>query len=120
MENETANQPSTIQMTNRSRRDVQRIRDLGTQLLESNYTQDSVTFNSNIKRVIVLVIGLLVCPAVFALFVEGQVVAVKISENTGLPQAVVLKVHGKCEYSEDGLTFASLKPYRVLSQGAIV
>lgn len=36
------------------------------------------------------------------------------------PEAVVLSVHRKCDYSEDGKTFTNLKAGHVFNQGAIV
>ncbi|MBI5386960.1 MAG: hypothetical protein HZA90_19990 [Verrucomicrobia bacterium] len=41
-------------------------------------------------------------------------------ETSDLPQAVVLSVNGKCNYSEDGKMFAPLKAKQVLKQGAVV
>jgi hypothetical protein len=40
-----------------------------------------------------------------------------ISEDSTEPQAIVLTVTGKCEYSEDGNTFSELKDEQVLKQG---
>ena len=120
MEDITANHPSTRRTGNISQNDEESVRDPGSVLVCSIATQDPCIPNSNIKGVIVLVMGLLLSPVFCAFVAEGQSAAVKVTENSGLPQAVVLRVRGKCDYSEDGLTFATLKPYRVLSQGAIV
>src|SRR5688572_7183584 len=48
-----------------------------------------------------------------------------ITEPSGdipdVPQALVLSVHGKCEYSDDGATFTALKAGHVFKQqGAVV
>lgn len=37
-----------------------------------------------------------------------------------VPQAVVLTVHGRCDYSEDGTTFSAFKAGQVFKQGALV
>lgn len=44
----------------------------------------------------------------------------QLSEITKAPHAVVLSEHGKCEYSEDGVTFVRLRPGRILKEGAVV
>lgn len=46
--------------------------------------------------------------------------SVKIFENTTTPQALVLSVHGMCEFSDDGKTFSPLKAGHVFNQGAVV
>jgi DNA-binding response OmpR family regulator len=42
------------------------------------------------------------------------------SESADRPTAMTLSVHGKCDYSEDGVTFTKLERTDVLDQGAIV
>jgi hypothetical protein len=42
------------------------------------------------------------------------------SEDSTVPQALVLSLHGKCEYSDDDTTFTKLKTGHVLKQGAVV
>jgi hypothetical protein len=42
------------------------------------------------------------------------------AENSDAPNAVVLSVHGKCTYSEDGVNFYELTSKHVLTQGAVV
>ncbi len=51
---------------------------------------------------------------------NGQAVGVKTYETSTVPRAVVVKTFGKCEFSEDGQTFTTLKPYQILKQGAFV
>ncbi|HVY70632.1 MAG TPA: hypothetical protein VHH73_11940 [Verrucomicrobiae bacterium] len=71
---------------------------------------------SLISVIITVVLG----PVPEAIVVRAQPVEVRVSENTDLPQAVVISVHGKCEYSDDGGVFTELKNHHVLSQGAVV
>jgi hypothetical protein len=42
------------------------------------------------------------------------------AEDSSTPQAMVLSVQGKCDYSEDGTTFTPLKAGHILKQGAVV
>ncbi|MDB6038291.1 MAG: hypothetical protein JWM99_2132 [Verrucomicrobiales bacterium] len=51
---------------------------------------------------------------------EVKDVKIKINQTSNLPQAVVLSVRGKCEYSDDGTTFAPLKTGHVFHQGSVV
>jgi hypothetical protein len=44
----------------------------------------------------------------------------KSSPTSEMPQAVVISVHGKCEYSENGLSFTELRPHHVLNQGVVL
>lgn len=46
--------------------------------------------------------------------------AVQITETSDAPQAQVINTKGKCEYSEDGATFAVLTTGHILKQGAVV
>ena len=45
---------------------------------------------------------------------------VEIFESSDGPQALVISVHGKCDYSENGTTFIKLKAGHVFKQGAVV
>ena len=47
-------------------------------------------------------------------------VNVKVVESSDEPQAVVVSVRGKCEYSEDGKAFSALKDEHVLNEGATI
>jgi hypothetical protein len=40
---------------------------------------------------------------------------IRHSEDADIPNAVVLSIHGKCEYSEDGVHFTELKSEQVLT-----
>lgn len=51
---------------------------------------------------------------------QEKIVNVQVTHSTTNPQAVVLSVNGKCEYSDDGASFTPLKSGKVLLQGAIV
>lgn len=42
------------------------------------------------------------------------------SEISDVPQALVLSVHGNCEYSDNGATFTALKAGHVFKQGAVL
>lgn len=55
-----------------------------------------------------------------ATVVREQATKIKITETSPLPQAVVLRVRGKCEYSEDGKTFMPLEVGHIFNQGAVV
>lgn len=46
--------------------------------------------------------------------------SVKLYETSDFPQAIVLSVHGACDFSEDGRTFTPLKSGHVFQQGAVV
>jgi len=46
--------------------------------------------------------------------------SVRVTETSEVPKAVVIAVNGKCDYSEDGLTFTTLKAADVLNQGVVV
>jgi hypothetical protein len=53
----------------------------------------------------------------------GQTTAlssVKVTETSDVPKAVVIAASGKCEYSEDGRTFTTLKATDVVNQGVVV
>jgi hypothetical protein len=59
--------------------------------------------------------------ALFAVtYAQDKVVNIKVTHTSTNPQAVVLSVNGKCEYSEDAVNFTALKTGRVLQQGAVV
>lgn len=66
-----------------------------------------------------LVVVLALSPFFTSVLIQAQP-AVQVSETSDLPQAVVLAVKGKCEYSEDGSTFTELKVNHVFNQGAVV
>jgi hypothetical protein len=51
---------------------------------------------------------------------QAQPVSVRVIETSDLPQAVVISVHGRCEYSEDGSAFTELKTNQILTQGAVL
>ncbi|MEO6033868.1 MAG: hypothetical protein ABIQ35_01305 [Verrucomicrobiota bacterium] len=42
------------------------------------------------------------------------------SEESALPEALVLSVRGKCEFSEDGTTFTKLDKNHIFNQGAVI
>ena len=44
----------------------------------------------------------------------------EVRETSDIPQALVIAVNGKCEYSEDGKTFSALKVEQVCKQGDVV
>ncbi len=44
----------------------------------------------------------------------------RVTELFDSPQALVLSVHGKCDYSEDGTNFTELKAGHVFKEGAVV
>jgi hypothetical protein len=52
--------------------------------------------------------------------VEPKPATIQIIETSDLPQAIVVSAHGKCEYSNDGITFTELTVGHVLYQGAVV
>lgn len=69
----------------------------------------------------VVLVQLLVTAAVQAQEVKQTVgVKIRISEDNEAPNAVVLSVTGKCEYSEDGVSFAELTSKQVFKQGVLV
>jgi DNA-binding response OmpR family regulator len=45
---------------------------------------------------------------------------IQSQDQTDQPVAVTISVHGSCEYSDDGFTFAPLKRAHILEQGAII
>ncbi len=59
-----------------------------------------------------------------ALFAQSEIpgtkkyaTTVQIVETSTLPQAIVVRVSGKCEYSEDGTTFRAVKVNNVFKEG---
>lgn len=80
------------------------------------------------KTLIPLFVAVALCPLTITTWGQakpGTVLSPKPSvqifpETSDVPQAVVLSVHGKCAYSEDGTTFAPLNAKQVLKQGAVV
>jgi hypothetical protein len=79
------------------------------------------------KTLIPLFVVVALWPLTSATWVQAQPAtvqtirtSVQISETSDLPQALVLSVNGKCDYSEDGTTFTALKAGRVFNQGAVV
>ena len=80
---------------------------------------------SNALFPILIVVAL--CPLITNTLAQYQVepllinsTTVHIAETSDLPQAQVINVNGKCEYSEDGSTFKELKSGIILNQGAVV
>lgn len=51
---------------------------------------------------------------------EAAPVKVAVSQTSTAPQAIVLSVHGKCSFADDGSNFTELKAGKVLGQGAVV
>ena len=79
----------------------------------------SVNRNLHLKALALLVWWPVLAPALVSAQVKHDV-NVTITETSELPQALVLSVHGKCDYSEDGTTFAALEAGRVVHQGAVL
>lgn len=46
--------------------------------------------------------------------------ALQLPDSASQPSAIALSVRGKCDYSEDGVTFSRLERGQILEQGAIV
>jgi hypothetical protein len=78
------------------------------------------------KRALTTVLALamlqLCLPVVIHAQVVKQTAALPLPSpgNDTQPSAMTISVIGKCEYSEDGVTFASLAKGHVLAQGAVV
>jgi hypothetical protein len=72
------------------------------------------------KTLIPLFVVVALWPLTIASLAQAQPAKVQITETSDWPQALVLSVHGKCDYSEDGTTFTALKAGHVLKQGAVV
>src|SRR5438105_1669028 len=65
----------------------------------------------------------LLWPFLTPAFIQADGLKVNITtddSDSATPQALVLSVHGKCDYSEDGATFTALKAGHVFKEGAIV
>jgi hypothetical protein len=70
----------------------------------------------NVLRAAVPVVLLQLCPT-------GVINAQEVKpapDSLGQPNAMTLSVLGKCEYSEDGVTFTNLEKGHVFAQGAVV
>lgn len=84
--------------------------------------------NTTGKFPVSLFVGLFLGPLLAPVPLKGQPLLIEtqrtskiqISEVSDAPQAVVITVHGKCEYSDDGTTFMALKEEHVFKQGAVV
>src|SRR5438046_342544 len=61
----------------------------------------------------------LVAPLLTPALAQPQV-TIRTNASSDLPQAIVISVRGKCEYSEDGATFTALQSGHVFSQGVVV
>src|SRR6185369_4676856 len=78
------------------------------------------------KKMFPLIAGLALCPFLTPTFIHAdeairaQEVKVKITESSDLPRAHAVAVRGKCEYSEDGTTFAELKSGQIFKQGDLI
>ena len=82
--------------------------------------------NMRNKTWIGLFIAVSLCPFLTPTVLDAEVRQtipvenVKIFESSDGPQALVISVYGKCDYSEDGTTFIKLKAGHVFKQGAVV
>jgi hypothetical protein len=79
--------------------------------------------NNLIPILIVVALGPLLSSALAQNQAEPNLInstTVHIAQTSELPQAQVINVNGKCEYSEDGSTFKELKSGVILNQGAVV
>src|SRR3954467_5389598 len=72
----------------------------------------------NSKLLIPLFVAL--WPMALPTAMPAQTVRVQVAEASDVPQALVISVHGKCDYSDDGITFLELKPGHIFMQGAVV
>ncbi len=52
--------------------------------------------------------------------IDTRTVQSKVFETSDLPQALVLSVHGKCEFSTNHTSFAVLKAGQVFLEGAVI
>jgi len=66
---------------------------------------------------IVASLGAFLSPAILVAEIRQTIPVedVKIFESSDVPQALVLSVHGKCDYSEDGTAFTELKAGHVFN-----
>ena len=83
----------------------------------------------SVKGLFVLSIGTILSPLLTTALGQNQLPKITvtetqpkivISETSDKPQAVVISVNGKCDYSEDGKNFAILKAGHVFKQGDVV
>jgi hypothetical protein len=72
------------------------------------------------KTIIPLCVVVAFGPFLTPALVQAQETKIQITETSDLPQALVLSVHEKCDYSEDGATFTALRAGHVFKQGAVV
>ena len=82
---------------------------------------------STMKRMLLLCVGAVLWPFLTPALLEAQLqtkqmapVDIKVFKTSDLPQALVLAVHGRCDYSEDGTTFTKLRAGHVFKQGDVV
>jgi len=69
----------------------------------------------NVLRAAAAVLMLQLCPPAAINAQEAK----QAPDSLAQPNAVTLSVRGKCDYSEDGVTFTELKPSHIFEQGAI-
>jgi hypothetical protein len=90
--------------------------------------KDSIMKNT---KLIPLLIGMAIGPLTVTTWGQVELTTIETTKTTvnligkpgdydNLPQAIVLSVDGKCDYSEDGTNFTELKADQVLQQGALV
>jgi hypothetical protein len=72
------------------------------------------------KTLVALFVVVSLGPFFTPALLEAQSAKVKIVETSDVPQALVVSVRGKCDYSEDGTTFIALKADQVCTQGAVL
>ena len=80
------------------------------------------------KTLIPLCVVAALGPFLTPVFVQAQLKAIEntetsvqiMPETSDAPQALVLSVHGKCDYAQDGTNFTALKAGHVFKQGAVV
>jgi hypothetical protein len=80
--------------------------------------RESVTCQT-MKRTYLSAVGTILLPWLAAMTVTAAEVK-QVAEDSDTPNAVVLSIHGKCEYSEDGVHFTELNSEHVFIQGVAV
>jgi hypothetical protein len=67
----------------------------------------------------VTLMNLALCAQSVAPGTEKTVTNLKVVNTSTVPQAIVVRVNGTCEYSEDGTSFQAVKAGEVFKEGAI-
>lgn len=75
---------------------------------------------TRMKRTFLLLAAAILWQVLEPGFVLAQENRVIVSPDVSYPNALVLAVHGQCEYSEDGVVFAVLRAGRVCKQGDVI